>query len=255
MVKKNKEKTRKVARYLAVIFIILIGLNIAAIFLNNQMNFKQKDIEKNFTITKKSGEVLMELPAINSEGEGVITTLKVESIPDSDGRTLTDIENILFFADTQQSIRKARMVAEDITGIDCSEIDLIYNIEANASIIGGPSAGAAITISTIFALQGKSPRDKVMITGDINHDGSIGPVSAILEKAKAAKQAGGIIFLVPLGQLRGVVYETREHCEKFGFTEVCQTETIPIKVNISEQAGITVKEVESVEEALQYFEK
>ena len=110
-----------------------------------------------------------------------------------------------------------------------------------------------ITIATIFALRGLEPRSDVIITGSINHDGSIGPVSAILEKAKASKEAGAKVFLVPLLQSGDVVYETREHCEKFGFTEICSSETFPKKVDVTEEAGIEVVEVENIEEALKYF--
>ena len=92
-----------------------------------------------------------------------------------------------------------------------------------------------------------------MITGTINHDGSIGPVSAILEKAKVSREAGANIFLVPLLQNRDVIYKTDEHCEAFGISEICTTETRPIKINVTEEAGINVVEVANVEEALKYF--
>ena len=61
------------------------------------------------------------------------------------------------------------------------------------------------------------------------------------------------VFLVPLLQSGDVVYETREHCEKFGFTEICSSETFPKKVDVTEEAGIEVVEVENIEEALKYF--
>jgi len=194
----------------------------------------------------------MLLPAVDSEGKGVITKLTVEASPGS-GRTLTDIDNLLFWADTQHSIRVARKVAENITGKSVENYDIVYTIEANASLIGGPSAGAALSIATIAALQGRKLRDDVMITGTINHDGTIGPVSGIFDKAKASKDAGATIFLVPLLQSEGVVYETKEHCDVFGSTEICTAETRPKKVNIAEESGISIKEVESVREAMSYF--
>ncbi len=207
---------------------------------------------ESFVGEKSTTLVEMDLPAVDLEGNGVITILKVEAMKGS-GRTLVDIENLLFWADTQHSIRMARFVAENTSGIGVEGYDLIYNIEANASVIGGPSAGAAITIATIFALQGKQPRKDVMITGQINHDGTIGPVSAVLEKARASKEAGATLFLVPLLQSRDVIYETKKHCQKFGFTEICQTEIVPKKIVVSEEVSIEVVEVASIEEALQYF--
>jgi len=200
----------------------------------------------------ESTKITMHLPAVDSEGKGVDTILTVESTPGT-GRTLTDIDNLLFWADTQHSMRMARRVAENITGKKMEDYDIIYTVNANASVIGGPSAGAAITVGTIAALQGRKLNEKVMITGSVNHDGSIGPVSAVVEKARAAKSVGASLFLVPLLQSRDVVYETTEHCETFGQTEICTTETRPKKIDVSQEAGIEVREIETIRDAMQYF--
>lgn len=207
-----------------------------------------------FSINISENAVRMYLPAVDNKGEGVLTLLTVEAHPGK-GRTLVDIDNLLFWADTQHSIRVAKKVAQEITKINLSNYDIIYNIYANASIIGGESAGAALTIATIAALQNKTLNDKVIITGTINHDGTIGPVSAIMAKAKAAKAGGANLFLVPLLQSREVVYETRKHCEKIGPAEFCSIEQVPKRINVSEEANITVIEVGSIEEAIAYFIK
>lgn len=199
-----------------------------------------------------STRVSMYLPAVSQEGVGVNTLLTVEAVPGS-GRTLTDIDNLLFWADTQHSIRTARRVAENITGKRMQDYNVVYTIEANASLIGGPSAGAALAIATIAALEARKMKDNVMITGTINHDGSIGPVSEILEKAKAAKIAGAGLFLVPLLQSRDVVYETTEHCEIFGQSKICTSETKPKKIDVQAEAGIEVREVASIQDAMEYF--
>lgn len=196
--------------------------------------------------------ISMKVPAVDTKGNGITTFLVVEAMPGS-GRTLVDIDNLLFWADTQQSIRTARKVAANITQLDINNYDLIYNIHANATVIGGQSAGAAITIATIAALQNKNLEEGVMITGTINHDGTIGPVSEILAKARAAKQSGFSLFLVPLLQSGDIIYETTEHCEKFGITQVCTVEQIPKRVDVSNQSGIEVIEVGSINEALPYF--
>jgi len=200
----------------------------------------------------ESTRVKMHLPAVDGEGRGVTTVLIVEASPGS-GRTLTDIDNLLFWADTQHSIRIARRVAENITGKRMEDYDLLYSIEANASLIGGPSAGSALAIATIAALEGRKLREDVMITGRINHDGSIGPVSSILEKAKASRDVGATILLVPLLQSRDVIYETTEHCEVFGHTQICTTETKPRKIEVEEESGISIVEVEDVRDAMLYF--
>lgn len=144
-------------------------------------------------------------------------------------------------------------MAANVTGIDLNKYDLVYDVDAEASLIGGPSAGAAITLATISALEEKPLKYDVMITGSINHDGSIGPVGEITAKAQAAKDNGAVLFLVPLLQSNEITYETRKHCEKFGFAEFCNIEQIPVKIDVAEQVAIQIKEVENIQEALTYF--
>lgn len=240
-----------------IVLIILFFLNVLISFLLDVPEAEKSSIEitknaNSFFSLENSTKIIMNLPAVDSEGNGVNTILEVEAVTGS-GRTLTDIDNLLFWADTQHSIRVARRVAEDITGKKMQDYDIIYAINANASVIGGPSAGAAITLATIAALEGKRLSENVMITGAINHDGSIGPVSEILPKAKAAKQTGAVLFLVPLLQSRDVIYEISEHCETFGQSEICTSETKPKKVDVSAEAGIDIQEVETIEDAMKYF--
>src|SRR3990170_6224392 len=121
-------------------------------------------------------ESMILLPAVDDEGNGLVTPLKVE-VRAGNGRILTNIDKLLFWVDTQFSIRTAKSVAEDYTRINTSKFDLIYTIESSeATVIGGPSAGAALTVATIAALQNKSLNPNVMITGTIELDGSIGKV-------------------------------------------------------------------------------
>ncbi len=192
------------------------------------------------------------LPAVSSQGKGVVTPLIVEVKP-GDGKVLVNINQLLFWVDTQQSIQIAKRVAEKYTKIDLSKYDLIYTIETNASLVEGPSAGAAITIATIAALLNKSLNKSVMITGTINPDGSIGPVGGIMAKASAAKDIGAKLFLVPKGQGTYINYVPVKQCEQIGFMTYCVIEYKPKRVTISKEVGIEVKEVSNIEEALKYF--
>jgi uncharacterized protein len=196
--------------------------------------------------------VAIRVPAVDNEGNGVVTTLMVEAKP-GEGRVLVDINQLLFWVDTQHSIRIAERVAENITKLNLSTVDLVYAIETNASLIEGGSAGAAITIATVAALQNKSLNQDVMITGTINRDGTIGPVGEIVAKAKASKDVGAKVFLVPLGQAVRTYYKPVQQCEKFGFATFCTTEYKPERIDVSKEVGIEVKEVKNIEEALKYF--
>jgi len=262
MAKKKSKHKNKIIILIAFLFLVVgffLGINAVTIY----DTITEKDVvelqDKNPFVygefdLDNGGFSSINIPAIDTEGNGVLTVLSVSAIPGS-GKTLVDIDGLLFWADTQSSIRTAKLVAEEYTGLNLNEYDIIYNIQAEASLIGGPSAGTAIAIATIAALEGNELKEDVMITGSVNHDGTIGPVTGIVEKANAAKEIGANLFLVPLLQGNEVVYETKEYCREFGLTEFCTTETIPKKVNVAEEVGIEVKEVGSVKEALEYFYK
>jgi len=194
------------------------------------------------------------VPAVDNEGRGVATILKVGIKPGS-GRVLVDINNILFWLDTQQSIQIAKKVAQEMTKVDLSKFDLIYSLEnINASVVEGPSAGAALTIATIAAIEGKELNSKVMITGTINYDGTIGAVGGIIPKAQAAKEVGATTFLVPLGQGTQVNYIPEERCERIGYFTFCTT-TYKKKIeNVGKSIGINVVEVKDIREAMKYFD-
>lgn len=252
----KKEASRPRAVVVIFLFILLLILFIFEILI---LYTKIPEKEEMFGINNlkfislgNATLISMKVPAVDDKGNGITTLLVIEAMPGT-GRTLVDIDNLLFWADTQQSMRLARLVAANLTSLDINKYDLIYNIHANATVIGGESAGAAITIATIAALQNKSLNNSVMITGTINHDGSIGPVSEIIPKATAAKNTGASLFLVPLLQSRDVIYETKEHCEKFGPTKICSIEQLPKRIDVSNQTGIHTVEVGSVKEALEYF--
>lgn len=253
---KKEDRNQRIFKPILIIFILLLilsALNIILVYNKAETKTNEYSLNfQNFLSLNNVTAISMRVPAVDDKGNGIITLLVVEAMPGT-GRTFVDIDNLLFWADTQQSIRTSRLVAANLTSIDINKYDLIYNIHANATIIGGESAGAAITIATIAALQNKSLNNSIMITGTINHDGSIGPVSEIVSKAIAAKKAGVSLFIVPLLQNQDVVYETEEHCEKFGPTKICSIEQLPKRIDVSSQTGIETKEVGSVKESLGYF--
>jgi uncharacterized protein len=194
----------------------------------------------------------LEVPAVDKDGNGVMARLSVETKPGA-GRTLVDINQILLWVDTQDSIRIAKAMAENITAIDLSDRDIIYSVQANASAIEGPSAGAALCVATVLELENKTPKNKVTITGTIDEEGKVGKISGVVAKAKAAKEAGMDLLLVPKGQKSYTSYSEEKKCEKYLFTEICRTETKPEKVDVEEDVGIRIEEVDNVEEALKYF--
>jgi uncharacterized protein len=193
------------------------------------------------------------VPAVDENNHGVITTIQVQAREGS-GQILTNIDKILFWVDTQNSIITARNVAANVTGIDPSNYDLTYTITANASVIEGPSAGAALTIATISALENIQLNPGVMITGTIEASGRVGPVGKVLEKANAASDYGADLFIIPEGyELKTFGYERVKECQTAGGIESCQVKYVKKEMNGGDGIGITIKEVNNINEALEYF--
>ncbi len=249
------QQSSKMKKYLIIgIAALLLGYFIGSL---QQPEIIEKPVEKIVEISVPLPTIYSTartlLPAVDEEGNGVVTPLDVE-IKTGTGRTLTNIDKLLFWIDTQQSIQTARNMAEKFTNISTKNFDIIYAITAgNATLVGGPSAGAALTITTIAALQNKTLKSDVMITGTINEDGSIGRVGAVLEKAQAAKDVGATIFLVPEGEGKEVKVIPEEKCDQIPGGIFCETNYKRKEVNIGETIGIKVIEVSKIEDALPYF--
>ncbi len=231
----------------------LLGFYFAQLYHEEKIKIVEKRVEVPVYITKyTSNSTTLNLLAVDNDGKGVIVPLKVEVKPGS-GKVLANIDNLLFWVDTQHSLQLARDLAANITHRDPKSFDVIYTLESNASIVGGPSAGAAFTIATVAALRNITLNNSVLITGTINENGSIGQVGGVLEKAEAAKRAGAKLLLVPEGQATEIKLVPEEKCiRKPGFI-FCETTYKRKEVNISEKIGIEVKEVSNIYEALKYF--
>ncbi len=192
------------------------------------------------------------LLAVDQNGNGVSTPLVVELRPGT-GQTLANIDKLLFWTDTQESIQTAKTVAQHITGITPSDYDILYSIETDSPVVGGPSAGAALAIATMAVLQNETLKKDVVITGTVNADGTIGQVGGVLEKAQAAKDIGASLILVPMGQGSQTSLVPQEECETRGNMMICQTTYKQKTVSIGEDVGISVMEVADVSQAYGYF--
>ncbi|MCX8161740.1 MAG: hypothetical protein N3E44_01940 [Candidatus Bathyarchaeota archaeon] len=155
--------------------------------------------------------------------------------------------------DLQSSVRTAVEVSGRLVGVNVSRYDYVIYVrgEREVEVVDGPSAGLAITLAMISALEDRRIPSDVYMTGTINPDGSIGQVGGVLAKALAAAKRGAKLFLVPPGQSKDIVWEVREE-RTFIFTI---RYLVPRQVNIEsylKDRGYNVKvvEVSSIEQAL-----
>ncbi|MBU3957855.1 MAG: hypothetical protein KKB25_02165 [Nanoarchaeota archaeon] len=235
----------------AALLIVLIAGICAGYFFSNIFPLSEKATAPVLAPAAESSATIF-VPALDDNGNGVALPLTVQKRA-GNGEILIDINSLVFWFDTQQSIQTARDVAQNLSGAGAGGISLVYMIGANATLVGGPSAGAALAIATIAALDNKTLNKSVMITGTVNPDGTVGQVGGIPEKAKAAKTAGAILFLAPSGQGTETFLKPEEKCAETKGFAYCETRYRRITIDISETAGIQVKEVATIAEAEKYF--
>ena len=86
--------------------------------------------------------------------------------------------------------------------LDTRSVNLPFEVEIDTDSIGGPSAGLAFTLALLDDLtQGDLfGGQKVVATGTVSEDGSVGAIGALPQKAAAVKLFGVDIFLVPSSQ-------------------------------------------------------
>ena len=91
------------------------------------------------------------------------------------------------------------------THVDFAELPI--DVRLNVENIGGPSAGLAFTLSVIDALTPEPLTGDldVAATGTIHHDGSVGPIGGVPQKAHAVVRSGTDLFLVPSSQVDDAV--------------------------------------------------
>lgn len=203
---------------------------------------------------QKVYQVTISAPAVMQTENGtvgVLSNLTVTVSYPGSGKVYFSAEP-LTDVDTQGSARVAAFVACYLLGKDFGSYDFFYLMSSKSTIIGGPSAGAAMTVATMAALMETQPRKDVVMTGMINPDGTVGPVGGIPEKLRAAAEGGAKIFLIPAGQR--VVTESKVERTTIGIITI--TRTVQSKVDLVElgsKLGVNVIEVQDVAEAFKYF--
>lgn len=155
-----------------------------------------------FSLAFSAESIVLGVRQTTTGFQGVKATLKVTVEETSEGAGHVYIDTLpLTEIDTQASARLAKEVACETLNVNCTDKNFFYVIRGEFPMIGGPSAGAAMTLLTMSELSGLTPNENVAITGTINPDGSVGSIGGVLEKAVTASQAGITTFLVPQAQL------------------------------------------------------
>ncbi len=178
------------------------------------------------------------IAAVSSSGEGVLGNLTVTIEYPGSGKVYISTSPTAE-VDTQGSARTAAYVASMYAGVPMWNYNFYYDIESSSIIVGGPSAGAEMTLATLLLLTGHQCNSTIVATGMIQPDGSIGPVGGLKEKLEAVARHGGKIFVVPAGQTTYTYYI--EKINRIGpFVYVTRE---PVTINLYDygnQHGVTV---------------
>ncbi|RLG79336.1 MAG: hypothetical protein DRO10_00495 [Thermoprotei archaeon] len=167
---------------------------------------------------------------------GVATELEV-TVTNGSGMVYISTEP-LSEVDMQASARLAALVACYVAGKDYYSYNYFISVRSNSTIVGGPSAGAAMTVAIVAALLNKPLNDSVVETGMIMPDTTIGPVGGIPEKLQAAADVGAKVMLIPAGQRISYSLAERRNVDV---------------VKLGEEKGIKVVEVSTIYDALAWF--
>lgn len=206
--------------------------------------------ETSFDVTSRTVAVIA--PAVGERPDGTLQGVGMEmevTVRDGTGGVFVDTRPLTQI-DMQGSARLAATMASGTAGVDMREHDFIVTIRSPAPTVGGPSAGATMTVAFTALLLDIPLRDDVVMTGMINPDGSIGAVGGILEKAEAAYRSDASIFLVPEGQ--GIVRQTVRETNESGWfpTVTTREEQVDVVETARQNWGIEVREVTDLHEAV-----
>lgn len=217
----------------------------------NTIEINDDHYEKIFGSRYSSANIV----AVTNQGEGVLGHVNVE-LREGQGRVLMNT-NPFTEPDIQFSIETASKVAQDFTKTSTKDKDTIISFDVQSKLIGGQSAGAAITSAIIAAIQGRNVKKDVAVTGTIEKNGEIGKVSGIPEKMQAASEQEVKTFLLPKGQKYLTIYELKTKTEKKGGFIIQRRYYVPITIDLEkfgkEELNMTVIEVQSIGEVIKYL--
>ncbi len=103
----------------------------------------------------------------------------------------------------KDSVFNAASVLRKVAGIDVSHYDVHVNV-IGGGLIDGPSAGLAVVLAMLSAIQRRPVHQDVAITGEVSIQGKIKQVGGIAEKIYGARQAAMRKVIIPEENQRDV---------------------------------------------------
>lgn len=102
---------------------------------------------------------------------------------------------------TVSSPSDARRAIIGIRVAQAADIELPIKVKIDLGGVGGPSAGLPFALDVLQELGTNVDHGRrVVATGEISLDGTIGPIGGVKQKTFGARRAGADVFLVPAGE-------------------------------------------------------
>ncbi len=185
--------------------------------------------------------------AVAPDGKALSAELMLKIVP-GNGQVWSSVSGPLVGTATQSTEKIAVKISKNYFA-DADKYDYFFLIKSNASVVDGPSAGSAMSLLVVSALQDRAIPKNVGLTGTITNTGEVGPVGGVFEKAKAAHEAKLDLFLIPRGESRQVV-KLPEGVKNISLPEYALKEwgmkVVEVK-NLDEVLRLTFSSIESID--------
>ncbi len=175
--------------------------------------------------------------AVTDNGKALSADLTI-NIKLGSGKVWAGIEPLIGTS-TQSTAKLAVETARDYYSL-VDQYDYFFEITSDASLVEGPSAGAAMTLLVISMLQDRIVSDEVAVTGTITAEGGVGSVGGIFEKSKEAAKIGIKLFMIPSGEIRQTIKIDG------------QVKSINLLDHAEKNWGLKVVEVSNIDDVLHY---
>jgi len=255
----KKKVNYKINSVVAYIVIFVLGLIIGHQTIIPSINFTQNVTATTFVPLPSAQNFSAStyvLAVKSDESTGVLGKVFIEVNPGK-GRVLMNT-NPFLEPDTQYSAETAVKVAQNYTGKNLDDRDVILSFDVTGQVLGGPSAGAAMTVATIAAIEQKKVKENVAITGTIEPDGEVGQIGGVIQKAEAAAKNGVKLFLVPKNELVLTYYERQVTKERASPNFVIQRvsyvpKTLDLNKYTMSEWKMETKGVSTIEDVAKYM--
>ncbi|MFH1240024.1 MAG: S16 family serine protease [Candidatus Diapherotrites archaeon] len=182
-------------------------------------------------------ESSLDLFAVTDAGDAMTANLTL-TIKNGNGKVWSSVTPLVGTT-TQNTERIAVELAKNyFTGVE--KYDYHFQIQSSASLVEGPSAGAAMALLVISMLQDKTIPDDVGLTGTITLEGGVGSVGGVFEKSKKASEIGKKLFMIPRGEARQIV-KLEDGVQSINLVEYAE-----------ENWGLKVVEVDDIDDVISY---